>query len=463
MRKIQFVIALFAAAFVLSCSNSDVSTKSCKVTADCNDGGSTEYVCKNEECVKKGSSSSQTEYDRVPIGGYCDLALECNDGTGGKYECVNKTCIKLVPKTEEPEDPEDEQIVGKTCSSESDCKGSGTVKYVCVESKCAKDSSQTDDPDEGIVGKSCSSASDCKGSGTVKYVCTDSKCAKDSSQTSEPDDPNKPRCGDGNIDKDLGEVCDGSNLNGMKCNTLNEKYYGGILKCSDTCAFDESGCLECDVTDLVNHGCAAGMTCQNSHCVSDGSNPEDPEKPEDQVKCGNGTIDSSDGEVCDGSNLDGKKCHDFDEKYYSGILKCAPTCKEFDDSQCFECDPTDAERGCGEGKKCQDHHCVAETCGNGTKDDGEFCDGSDLGGKSCDDLVGYKGGTLKCFATCSFDSSECKIDLSSKTCTKDEDCSKGYSCKEGTCKAKEVECDPLDSINHPCPDGKTCSQEHVCV
>ena len=433
MKKIQFVIALFAAAFVVSCSNSDVSGnngKSCKTAEDCKDDSGSEYLCKQNICELKGSSNkTDVEYERVPIGGYCDLALECNDGTGGKYECVNKSCVKLVPKTndtEDPEDPEVKEIVGKECSSASDCQGTGTTKYVCVENKCAKDSSQTpDNPDK-------------------------------------PEEPAKPGCGNGTIDKDLGEVCDKTNLDGMKCSTLNEKYYGGILKCADDCQFDESGCLECDSTDLVNHGCAAGQKCVNSHCISDGNDPDKPQDPE-QAKCGNGVLDSADGEVCDGSNLDGKSCKTYNEKYYSGTLKCAPTCMDFDDSMCEECDPMDAQKGCGEGKKCQDHHCVADTCGNGKKEDGEFCDGTDLGGKSCDDLVGYKGGTLKCFATCSFDSSECKIDFGVKTCSTTEDCSKGYKCIDNTCKAYVIECDPLDAVNHPCPSGKTCSKDYVCV
>ncbi len=51
-------------------------------------------------------------------------------------------------------------------------------------------------------------------------------------------------------------------------------------------------------------------------------------------------------------------------------------------------------------------------CGNGVIDEGEQCDGAELGGFSCTDL-GYPSGTLACdVATCTYDASGC----SSPTC-----------------------------------------------
>lgn len=434
MMKIKLLASCWClAVLVLSCANAESSDRTCQTAADCDDGSGSEFLCKNNTCELKGSSSSsETEYDRVPIGGYCDLALECNDGTGGKYECVNKSCVKLVPKSTEDENSE-----------------------------------KTDDPSDGtddVVGKTCSSASDCTGTGSAKYDCIENKCVKDTSQTT--NDPNSSetsaKCGDGIIDKDLGEVCDKTELGGMKCTELGKNYYSGVLKCADNCVFDESDCRECDPMDLASHGCGTGKKCQDYHCVSDGDSSSD-EPETEKTLCGNGVIDSSAKEVCDGTNLDNKKCASIDEKYYSGILSCAPTCLEFDITQCFECDPMDSSsHGCEEGKICKEHHCVPQTCGNGTKDDGEWCDGEDLGGKTCDDLVGYKGGTLKCFATCSFDTSLCEIDMGSKSCSSNDDCSSGYTCESGECKAEQIECDPMDEINHPCPNGKTC-KNYVCV
>ncbi|KIG18960.1 hypothetical protein DB30_06571 [Enhygromyxa salina] len=50
-------------------------------------------------------------------------------------------------------------------------------------------------------------------------------------------------------------------------------------------------------------------------------------------------------------------------------------------------------------------------CGNGLIDDGEQCDGGNLGGFSCVDL-GYSGGTLGCdMITCTYDASACIVDM----------------------------------------------------
>ena len=45
-------------------------------------------------------------------------------------------------------------------------------------------------------------------------------------------------------------------------------------------------------------------------------------------------------------------------------------------------------------------------CGNNVKESGEECDGSDLGGASCQSL-GYAGGSLACRPDCVFDTSNC--------------------------------------------------------
>lgn len=51
-----------------------------------------------------------------------------------------------------------------------------------------------------------------------------------------------------------------------------------------------------------------------------------------------------------------------------------------------------------------------ENCGNGAIDDGEECDGEDLGGAACADVdPSFIGGTLSCGATCTFDASACEI------------------------------------------------------
>lgn len=94
--------------------------------------------------------------------------------------------------------------------------------------------------------------------------------------------------------------------------------------------------------------------------------------------CGDSKIDA--GEECDGTDLDGNECSDF-ENFNTGELKCKD-CK-FDTSGCS-----------------------VVVCGNNIIDPGEECDGSNWGVISgCTDFD-YTSGTLKC-VNCKFDKSDC--------------------------------------------------------
>ena len=50
--------------------------------------------------------------------------------------------------------------------------------------------------------------------------------------------------------------------------------------------------------------------------------------------------------------------------------------------------------------------CILETCGNGAVDAGEACDGTALGAETCSSL-GYTGGVLRCAANCTYDETDC--------------------------------------------------------
>jgi hypothetical protein len=95
-----------------------------------------------------------------------------------------------------------------------------------------------------------------------------------------------------------------------------------------------------------------------------------------ETLCGNGQIDA--GEECDGSNLDGRDCGDFD--FVGGTLRCTQ-CR-FDITDCTD-------------------------CGNDIIDQGEACDGTNLGGQTCARL-GFTRGTLVCAASCTLDVSGCE-------------------------------------------------------
>ena len=122
-------------------------------------------------------------------------------------------------------------------------------------------------------------------------------------------------------------------------------------------------------------------------------------------------------------------CDGFLEYFnYTSCLNndgCNPDCREGDlDCGCVEqsslkrslvtcpegtvCVPPESEVYSSEvGGVC----CAGTCCGNNIVEGTEFCDGTDLDGKTCVH-VGYKEGTLKCGNYCYFDVSECGYKLS---------------------------------------------------
>lgn len=98
-------------------------------------------------------------------------------------------------------------------------------------------------------------------------------------------------CGNGSLDRENGEVCDGDLLDGKTCESLG--HYPGTLACLSTCTgFDMSAC--------------------------GGS-------------CGDGVIQNA-VEECDGNQLGGLSCRGFG--YFTGDLVCKPSCHA-DDSNCL--------------------------------------------------------------------------------------------------------------------------------
>jgi len=55
-----------------------------------------------------------------------------------------------------------------------------------------------------------------------------------------------PDCGNGVAEPTLDEQCDGADLGGLTCLSLNQGFDGGLLVCDFACRLDTSGCLGCD-------------------------------------------------------------------------------------------------------------------------------------------------------------------------------------------------------------------------
>ena len=71
--------------------------------------------------------------------------------------------------------------------------------------------------------------------------------------------------------------------------------------------------------------------------------------------------------------------------------------------------------GCDDGGNSNANN--VNLCGNGQIDQGEPCDGDDLGGLTCENLLqGYTGGTLRCQAGCTLDTSACTTNCTNE-CT----------------------------------------------
>jgi subtilisin-like proprotein convertase family protein len=239
-------------------------------------------------------------------------------------------------------------------------------------------------------------------------------------------------CGDGDVDLQGGETCDGENLDGRTCVT--EDFAGGELACNADCTLDTSGCLyECGDGEVQGDEQCEGNDLDGGTCVTEGFDGGDLECNADcsydlagceNYICGDGIVAGP--EVCDGANLDGEDCEsqDFD----SGTLACAADCNSFDVSSCYVCGDgvingtEDCDGAALGGETCLSlgtdggvlscasdctfdvDECVG--CGNGDQDPGEDCDINDFGGTTCVQL-GFDGGTPTCTAACTIVTDSC--------------------------------------------------------
>ena len=229
-------------------------------------------------------------------------------------------------------------------------------------------------------------------------------------------------CGDGVIEGN--EACDGDNLGGETCES--QGFEGGTLLCATDCSgFDTSGCTgveaecgndiiegdeACDGSDLAGETCESmGYDGGTLLCMADCSGFYTGDCTS-LPQCGNNTVEE--GEVCDGTDLGGQTCVGLG--FDGGDLSCRADCSGFDTSKCTS----------------------SAVCGDNTAEGGEVCDGTDLKGETCEGL-GYDGGTLSCRGDCTgFDTSLC---TSSAVCGND------------TKELGEV-CDGTDLVGKTCQD-----------
>jgi hypothetical protein len=101
-------------------------------------------------------------------------------------------------------------------------------------------------------------------------------------------------------------------------------------------------------------------------------------------------------------------------------------------------------------------------CGDGVRDADEACDGSDLGGETCDSL-GFQGGTLACTGACQHDVSGCSAPACGTAATPTATecpsvCNDGCDFTDGVC---QVQCGGgmanCTDETIACPPGLLCS------
>ncbi|MCX4241760.1 hypothetical protein [Paraliomyxa miuraensis] len=251
-------------------------------------------------------------------------------------------------------------------------------------------------------------------------------------------------CGNGVVQQ--GEECDGGDLDGQSCATLGMGF--GPLQCDANCEFDTSSCPDFGGDCCVAHvapGCTGGACtaavcgilpycCDvtwDAACVAEAMNQPlachgvGPSCP--GVSCGNGQVQS--GELCEASDLNGETCGT--QGFGGGTLSCNAMCNGFVTTGCHtgDCCASHGGPGCGnfecESAVCFDHPscctlwdnscvvaatneplcqgvgtCPAVECGNGVIQEGETCDGAQVGGEDCLSL-GFVGGNLECQDDCS--------------------------------------------------------------
>ncbi len=179
---------------------------------------------------------------------------------------------------------------------------------------------------EDLDGESCSTLG--MGGGTL--ACNDA-CKFDTSNCED-----QAQCGDGVLSLPF-EQCEGTDLGGQSCAAMG--YYGGQLLCDQECAFDLTPCEgfgrcgdntiqsayleDCEGTDLGGQSCTTmdyygGVLLCSDQCRFDLA------PCEAFGRCGDALIQREFLEVCDGANLDGVTCRTLG--LGTGTIECSQDC-----------------------------------------------------------------------------------------------------------------------------------------
>lgn len=351
---------LLLSAFLAGCA-SDAS-KDEQITCTDGENGTTYFceptqMCGGGKCLEIDDENCGEPGLACVNGNVCDVATRacvCRSD-GGKF------CSLLCTASDGCVDPKTNV---KHCGSENHAcdtsKAEMCVGGECMD-KCPSDyekcgemcaDTENDADNCGACGNACPAAgtnnisrSYCR-YGECNIVCQPDYFDEDEDISNGCELKVSNTCGNGIVE--VGEACDGTKLNDQTCASLVGEGSRGQIYCSSDCrSFDTSECTPA-------------------------------------TTCGNGKLDGS--EVCDGALIGNVTCADLRGEGSFGYVTCQANCAGYDASGCSA--PT--------------------TCGNGKRDAGEDCDGTDLGGATCESVRGVgSAGTLKCASSCTFDISSC--------------------------------------------------------
>ena len=211
-------------------------------------------------------------------------------------------------------------------------------------------------------------------------------------------------CGDGTTDTALGEECDPNDGTlSVPCSDIVPGSNGTLTnaECNLNCTWNTATCTVCgngileigEVCDNAGTSDPADDALGGETCITQGQDGGDLAcngtcdgfDTDLCTRCGDGNVDTQDGEECDPNAVITETCDTILGGGSTGTLGCGLDC-QWDTSQCTG-------------------------CGNGVLEAPENCDGNALGGFACSDFsnnaLPLSSGPLLCDNSCAFDLSNC--------------------------------------------------------
>ena len=224
----------------------------------------------------------------------------------------------------------------------------------------------------------------------------------------------------GNGVRDGNEECEGGDLGGASCETVEGAYTGGTLKCSARCVFD--------TTECILPGCGDGILDFGEECDDgNGENDDSCLNNCQSARCGDGYLWRAEEECDDGNTSNGDAC----------LNDCV-------EAACGDGHLWLSREACDDGNDSNSDGCLnsceSATCGDGYIREGvEECDGGACCTSSCD-FAGYS-------TVCRWSSGDCDVQErcsgSSASCPYDAHLPDGTLCSGGICEGGQcVTCYP---------------------